>query len=166
MLILPGAPAVSAFRRARLLERLRALDAGLLALQARFVHFVDCSQAPDAAQRAQLARLLDVDPDAVLPEGPQSLLVVPRPGTISPWSSKATDIAAVCGLDFVRRIERGVQHIFEGRVGVDFAVLGAELHDRMTESVLRSSAEAMRPGLPIVCSQGCSWPGMRRLDTE
>ena len=142
MLILPGALAVSAFRRARLLERLRALDAGLLALQARFVHFVDCGHAVDGAQRARLARLLEVDAAATLIESGPALLVVPRPGTISPWSSKATDIARVCGLDFVRRIERGIQYRFEGALTVPLTALGALLHDRMTEAVIDASAAA------------------------
>ena len=99
MLILPGTPAGSAFRRARTLERLQRLDPGVLALQSRYVYFIDCATSPDAAQRGLLARLLGLDVAATLGEEGASLLVVPRPGTISPWSSKATDIAAVCGLD-------------------------------------------------------------------
>ena len=142
MLVLPGMPAGSAFRRARQLERLQRLDAGILALQSRYLHFVDCAAPPDAAQRAQLGRLLGLDAAAELSEQGATLLVVPRPGTVSPWSSKATDIAGVCGLAFVRRIERGIQHRFEGTVSAPLAALGAELHDRMTESVMRSSAEA------------------------
>jgi phosphoribosylformylglycinamidine synthase len=142
VLTLPGAPAGSAFRRARQLERLQRLDAGIVALQSRYVYFVNCAAPPDAAARAQLGRLLGLDAGATLAEDGATLLVVPRPGTISPWSSKATDIAAVCGLDFVRRIERGIQHRFEGRVSAPLAALGAELHDRMTEGVLAASAEA------------------------
>ena len=140
--MLPGAPAASAFRRLRLLDRLRRIDGAVQALHARFVHFVDCRKAPDGAQRALLARLLSVDPAATLNETGPALLVVPRPGTISPWSSKATDIALVCGLDFVRRIERGVQYRFEGTAGAPLAALGTLLHDRMTEAVLESSAAA------------------------
>jgi phosphoribosylformylglycinamidine synthase len=143
VLILPGTPAGSAFRRARQLERLQRLDAGILALQSRYVYFVDCAPPPNAAQRAQLGRLLGLDAGAALAEDGATLLVVPRPGTISPWSSKATDIARVCGLDFVHRIERGVQYWFEGRVSAPLDRLGAELHDRMTEGVLRASAEAI-----------------------
>ena len=142
MLVLPGAPAGSAFRRARQLERLQRLDAGILSLQSRYVYFVDCATPPDAAQRSALGRLLGLDANAKLAEDGATLLVVPRPGTISPWSSKATDIAAVCGLAFVRRIERGIQHRFEGRVSAALTALGAELHDRMTEGVLGASAEA------------------------
>ncbi len=142
MLILPGAPASSAFRRARLLARVQRIDSGALSLQSRYLHFIDCAAPPDAAQRAQLARLLALDAGANYTEVAGSLLVVPRPGTISPWSSKATDIARVCGLDFVRRIERGIRYTFEGALSAPLAALGAPLHDRMTEAVLNSAAAA------------------------
>ena len=142
MLILPGAPAGSAFRRARQLERLQRIDAGVLALHSRHVYFVDCSVAPNASQRSQLLRLLGIAANAPLAESAATMLVVPRPGTISPWSSKATDIASVCGLGFVRRIERGILYHLEGRINVPRTTLGAVLHDRMTESALRNSAEA------------------------
>ncbi len=142
MLILPGAPAGSAFRRARQLERLQRIDSGIVALQSRYVHFVDCAARPNSQQRKQLSRLLSVQDSAPLIEGAGALVVVPRPGTISPWSSKATDIAGVCGLQFVRRIERGIQYRVEGAFNAARGTLGAVLHDRMTESVLLSSAEA------------------------
>ncbi|MBS0388581.1 MAG: phosphoribosylformylglycinamidine synthase, partial [Proteobacteria bacterium] len=141
VLILPGAPAASAFRRVQLLNRLQRIDAGVHGLQSRYVYIADTPAPPDAAQRAQLQRLLSLDGAARLTEGPGTLLVVPRPGTISPWSSKATDIAKVCGLDFVRRIERGIQYRLDGVAGAPAAVLGAALHDRMTEAVLAGVAE-------------------------
>ncbi len=142
MLILPGAPAGSAFRRARLLARLQRIDPGVQGLQARYLYFIDMRSPPDATQRAQLLRLLSLDGTAPFSETAGALLVVPRPGTISPWSSKATDIAWVCGLDFVRRIERGVQYLLEGSSGAPAAALGAPLHDRMTEAVLPGAAQA------------------------
>ncbi len=142
MLILPGEPAGSAFRRARQLERLQRIDPGVQALHSRYVHFVDCSTPPDGQQRSQLQRLLTLEAGAPLSEGAASLLVVPRPGTISPWSSKATDIAWVCGLNFVRRIERGTLYWLEGTISEPRSVLGTVLHDRMTEAVLRATADA------------------------
>jgi len=110
----PGAPASSAFRLARALEQLQRLDPQVTALHARYVHFIDCSREADAAGEAALARLLGVQPGARLQEDHETLLIVPRPGTISPWSSKATDIARVCGLDFIDRIERGIQYDLDG----------------------------------------------------
>jgi phosphoribosylformylglycinamidine synthase len=142
MLVLPGAPAASAFRLARLFERLRRLDPQVQAVRARYLHFIQCNAAPSSAQRADLERLLEVPAGVSLRESAQSLLVVPRPGTISPWSSKATDIARVCGLDFVDRIERGIQYDLDGTLTVPPAALGAVLHDRMTEAVFAGSAGA------------------------
>ena len=71
------------------------------------------------------------------------MLVVPRIGTVSPWSSKATDIAHSCGLTRVRRIERGILYIVVGEV-VDEAALRRALHDRMTESMLDHVGDAAR----------------------
>jgi phosphoribosylformylglycinamidine synthase len=145
MLKLPGSAALSAFRIARLLARLQRLEPAVLAVQARYLHFIDCSGELDARQRARLARLLDDGGEQ--PGGAQAvsgaacvqpLLVVPRPGTISPWSSKATDIAQVCGLSAVRRIERGILYTLELRQALSAercTALAALLHDRMIESV-------------------------------
>ena len=150
MLILPGVPAGSAFRRARQLERLQRIDAGVQALHSRYVHFVDCVTPPDGEQRIQLQQLLTLEAGAPLSEGAASLLVVPRPGTISPWSSKATDIAWVCGLNFVRRIERGTLYWLEGTINAPRTALGAVLHDRMTETVLHATAHDEPPfWLPV-----------------
>ncbi|MDE2220028.1 MAG: phosphoribosylformylglycinamidine synthase [Gammaproteobacteria bacterium] len=142
MLILPGAPAGSAFRRARLLARVQRIDPGIQGLGSRYLHFIDCVAPPDSAQHAQLARLLGLESVAAFAETAGALLVVPRPGTISPWSSKATDIALVCGLQFVRRIERGIEYVFEGGEGAAPVALAAPLHDRMTEAVLTGAAAA------------------------
>ena len=111
MLILPGARALSDFRLGKYLDTLRALEPALRALDARFVHFVGVSRALDPAERGVLHALLEYGPRRTPPdlEG-DLLLVVPRPGTVSPWSSKATDIAHVCGLEAVVRIERGVAY--------------------------------------------------------
>ena len=84
MLILPGAPVGSAFRRARQLERLRTVDSALVAVHARYLYFIDCPTAPDAAQRVRLETLLGLESKAAPFDPDQSLLVVPRPGTISP----------------------------------------------------------------------------------
>ena len=111
MIELPGALAVSDFRIAKLRPALEKLHPGLGGVTARFVHFVDLERNLDADERALLERLLTYGPREPedLPRARGSeLIVVPRFGTISPWSSKATDIARVCGLDAVLRIERGI----------------------------------------------------------
>jgi phosphoribosylformylglycinamidine synthase len=140
MQVIPGAPAWSAFRLERLLARLRDLDPQISALTAQFVHFVDADTL-GAADQLRLSELLTVgaSPPPPLPDSSARLVVVPRPGTISPWSSKASDIAHVCGLLSVRRIERGIVYDLQGPGPLTERARGraaAVLHDRMTEAVL------------------------------
>ncbi|MFI0472350.1 phosphoribosylformylglycinamidine synthase [Halomonas sp. HMF6819] len=146
MLELRGAPALSAFRHDRLLKALRERVPEVTALDAHYVHFIDCAAALDDTARARLAELLaygSFEPQDTI-ENPTRLWVVPRLGTQSPWSTKATDIAHNCGLGSVRRIERGIEY----RVGGERLdeqqreIIAAELHDRMTETVLWDDAEA------------------------
>lgn len=148
MFSLRGAPAHSDARRRRLLLRLRAARPSLQDLEAEFVFFVDTERALDAGERRILELLLhDGEPplersDVVAPD-PLELYAVPRLGTISPWSSKATEIVQNCGLDAVRRVERGTVFRFAGLADVDEALtLGPEIHDRMTESLLTNLDEA------------------------
>jgi phosphoribosylformylglycinamidine synthase len=146
MLQLPGAPAFSSFRIQKLLERIRRDVTGIVGLSAHFVHFVELEQELNAAQREVLHQLL-APLSAPPAETLYSFWVVPRLGTISPWSSKATDIAHNCGLSALRRIERGIRFDLQlqERVVLDAAALEkllALLHDRMTESVLRSAEDA------------------------
>ena len=143
MLEFRGASALSDFRLERLLASLRRSLPSILRVQVHFHHFVDHSRVPAVQELRVLERLLDHDPHAPGATGGQLLLTVPRPGTISPWSSKATDIAHVCGLDFVRRIERGRLWLVEsGSVlaPAEQRTLGAMLHDPMTEAVLTTIA--------------------------
>ncbi len=146
MLILSGAPAASDFRLAKLLSSLRERLGSIDRVDSRYVHFVDVERALDATESEVLESLLRYGPEAPAgsPAG-QLLLVVPRVGTVSPWSSKATDIAHVCGLTAVRRIERGVAYYLDGprRLGdAEWRDVAAALHDRMTEAVLSNPEDA------------------------
>jgi phosphoribosylformylglycinamidine synthase len=144
MLTLRGAPALSAFRLDKLTQKLSDIHPDLTLLHAEYVHFADLRNELTPQRRAILASLLTYGPD--LPRGTtdaladgELLLVVPRPGTISPWSSKATDIAHNCGLDEVERLERGVAWYFSFPADLtpaQGAEVDALVHDRMTESVL------------------------------
>ena len=145
---LRGRDALSAFRRKKLLQA----AAGIPDLQvaAEYWHFIRFNDAPDHSAKQKLERILTYGPATapVLQQG-TLLLVTPRLGTISPWSSKATDIARHCGLPGVERIERGVAW-WCGRAGKPLdagkrALLLPLIHDRMTESVLDSldAAEAL-----------------------
>ncbi len=102
---------------------------------ARFLHFVDCERALDPAEEEILAGLLDYAPAAAEPNSGFSILVVPRLGTISPWSSKATEIIRNCGLTSILRVERGTEYHLQGAEPIPPEQV-ALLHDRMTESIL------------------------------
>ncbi len=117
MFILVGPPAFTPARLARKLERLSSVSPGITAVSARFIHFVDVARPLDDRALPVLGGLLEYGPrlEQVDVAG-REWCVVPRIGTISPWSSKATDIAHNCGLDDVRRIERGIQWSLAGDV--------------------------------------------------
>ncbi|MDY0005875.1 MAG: phosphoribosylformylglycinamidine synthase [Spongiibacteraceae bacterium] len=143
MLILPGSPALSAFRIQKLYDRLSAELPGLRTIGSRYLHFAELSAPLSAAQQAVLEQLLDygprMDPDpASSPASGQLLLVIPRPGTISPWSSKATDIAHNAGLDQVLRLERGIAYYLDAPAlsAAQREAAAAALHDRMVEAVI------------------------------
>ncbi|HOW75052.1 MAG TPA: phosphoribosylformylglycinamidine synthase [Candidatus Competibacteraceae bacterium] len=151
MLRFRGSPALSPFRLEKLLAALRQRVPTVTRIRAEFVHFVEGSlTAPD---REVLERLLQYGPRPVasqqltgsrvaeqgVPSAAPLLLVIPRPGTVSPWSSKATDIAHNCGLKHIRRIERGVAYYLDFERALtdrELADLKPLLHDRMTEAVL------------------------------
>ncbi len=158
-----GASALSAFRVQQLLPQLQAVHDKVNAITARFVHLVATESEPSAALRQQLSALLRYGDPASLDAQGALIVVTPRLGTVSPWASKATDIAHSCGLP-VRRIERVVEY----RISLASALLSrpslsAEqlasmadvLHDRMTESVVLERAQALKlfdtlPAAPMV----------------
>ena len=140
ILEMAGSPALSQFRLDKLTSALRERDGRVRRLGARYQHFVEVRRAPRAGEQAVLERLLAYGPRLEpAPLHGALVLVVPRPGTISPWSSKATDIAHVCGLDLVRRIERCIEYRIEMAGSPEreaLLELAAPLYDRMTETVL------------------------------
>ena len=107
MLILPGSNALSAFRARRLLATLQEIDPAITGVEARYLHFVDGGEGLSQDALTRLSSLLSYGDPYSGNEAGDEYVVVPRFGTISPWSSKATDIAHDCGLDDVRRVERG-----------------------------------------------------------
>ena len=146
---LRGRNALSVFRLQRLLQVVAAAVPGVH-IDAEYWHFVQVAGTLTDAEHRRLERILTYGPGAAeIDESGELLLVVPRIGTLSPWSSKATDIARHCGLDRVERIERGVA--FWVRRGSaarltaqEKAALRPHIHDRMTETVLESFDEAAR----------------------
>ncbi|MET0540471.1 MAG: phosphoribosylformylglycinamidine synthase, partial [Variovorax sp.] len=161
--IFEGGAALSDFRARQLLPKLQALAPKIEAVGARFVHLVVTEAVPTPAERDRLAALLTYGEPYDAPAYGGTLVVTPRLGTVSPWASKATDIAHNCGLP-LRRVERVTQFhfglkssLFGKAATLDDEQLGAVaglLHDRMTESVLpgidgAAALFAELPGQPM-----------------
>jgi phosphoribosylformylglycinamidine synthase len=147
----PGASALSDFRQTRLLETLQRIDANIVGVHGQYLHFVNSATPLTADDSAKIEALMHYGAPFAAPQERGSavtFLVVPRFGTVSPWASKATDIAHHCGLEQVRRIERGVEYTVVLKSGLlggkktlsddAHAAVAAALHDRMTESVAPS----------------------------
>ncbi|MCZ8295020.1 MAG: phosphoribosylformylglycinamidine synthase [Hylemonella sp.] len=145
-----GGSALSPFRIQQLLPRLQGIHDKISGIAARYVHLVASDAEPTAGLKQQLAALLTYgDPYAGPAEGPL-VVVAPRLGTVSPWASKATDIAHNCGLA-VHRVERVVEYRLTLKSGLlgknaltteQLGQVAALLHDRMTESAVATREEA------------------------
>ncbi|MDR1310559.1 MAG: phosphoribosylformylglycinamidine synthase [Burkholderiaceae bacterium] len=150
MHIVPGPSALSAFRARNLLSRLQAVDAGITGIDGRFLHFVHSSAPLSDGHIRCLSALLDYGTPYAGEENGKEVVVVPRPGTISPWSSKATDIIHNCGVTGVSRVERGTAYYLHHREGLQvwreplLASCLPLLHDRMTETVFLERQSAHR----------------------
>jgi len=146
-----GGNAISAFRVQQLQSELEAIHPRITGVAAHFVHLVASHEPLSDAQIDRFAALLTYGDPYEGPNDGTVLIVTPRLGTISPWASKATDIARNCGLDVVR-----VERVTEYRISLKSGLLGGKaeltqeqlgqiaalLHDRMTESVVATRAEA------------------------
>lgn len=169
LLHFPGTSVLSSFRRDRLLAKFADLDLPVADITAHFEHYVRLSDTLAPKQHALLSRLLTYG------DGPESasaatagnnalvLRVFPRLGTVSPWASKATDIAHNCGLPEVQRIERGIRYTIvptrrllgSAALSTDqLAMVAALLHDRMTQTVVDQDFDGQplfqaRTGKPI-----------------
>ena len=152
----PGSAALSSFRIEKIRQEAARLGVSVGELTARYWHFLELEGELDAAAEQQLARTLDYGPPADRPAANEvQLVVTPRPGTISPWSSKATDILRNSGISVLRRIERGVAYrvcdpqsaVLSGQA---LAAVLPLLHDRMTETVMDTldGAEALFQHVP------------------
>ncbi|SAL78674.1 phosphoribosylformylglycinamidine synthase [Caballeronia arvi] len=152
----PGASALSDFRQTRLLEKLARIDANIVGVRGQFLHFVNATEPLTDDDTSRIDALMHYG--APFEESKErghveTFMVVPRFGTISPWASKATDIAHHCGLGKVRRIERGVEYSVVMKSGFlggkkalsdeARAAVAEALHDRMTESVAASRDSAL-----------------------
>ncbi len=142
MLILRGAPAFSDFRKSKLLSALKQQVSAISSVYVEYMHLVELQEAQSASDQAKLEAILQYGPN-VAKEDPagQMLFVTPREGTISPWSSKATDIAKNCGLGQITRLERGAAVYIHAEQPLSEQELNSILpliHDRMVEQVFGS----------------------------
>ncbi|HKU71553.1 MAG TPA: phosphoribosylformylglycinamidine synthase, partial [Burkholderiales bacterium] len=147
---LRGRNALSAFRANKLSQSVTSAVSRVGSVQAEFWHFAQVSRALSKDESARFERVLTYGPGAEKVDAQGDLfLAVPRLGTISPWSSKATEIARQCGLEAVERVERGTAYWVKTRDGkaltaAEREALAPLLHDRMTETVLGSLDDATR----------------------
>ncbi|MGZ6005295.1 MAG: phosphoribosylformylglycinamidine synthase [Candidatus Saccharimonadales bacterium] len=133
-----GISALSEFRKAKLLARLQAINENITGVDAEYVHIVDIKVELSQEDEKQLIELLTYGAPFTGKSEGRLCLVVPRPGTISPWSSKATDIVHNSGIVQVNRVERGIAYYLQGGDVHRTSDIHALLHDRMTETVLDS----------------------------
>jgi phosphoribosylformylglycinamidine synthase len=145
MLQIRGGSALSPFRQSKLLRKLTESVPSVRGVYAEYRHFVNCDCALSDNDTTRLHALLQYAETGIDSPVGSLCLVTPRPGTISPWSSKATDIAHNCGLAAIDRIERGIAYYIEAKPALTDAQLQTLyplLHDRMTEVVMRDFNEA------------------------
>ena len=150
MLSLRGSAALSPFRLDKILAALKTAVPRINHLYAEFWHFAWADDELTTAQQETLKKILTYGPKMAeeTPSG-ELFLVIPRPGTISPWSSRATDIASHCGLEGMKRLERGVAYYVATADGstlteAEKQTLKPLIHDRMTEAVFGSLQDAER----------------------
>ena len=148
MQMLWGNPAHSEYRLNQMLTSMSAVTA-VQGLSTRFVYFIEASQPLTSEERSHLMTLLNGCEMDIQLERMPDCVVTPRIGTLSPWSSKATDIMHTCGIAHIQRIERGIAYFFEGLPSENSdKVLDKILpliHDRMMEQVIfqPEAAEAL-----------------------
>ncbi len=140
MLYLEGESAFTSFRLNKLLNTLQSVVSSVRSIEARYVFFVNLTDELDDGARQKLCELLGDARTTVLStvQNENSFWVVPRLGTLSPWSSKATDILHTCGLTAVARVERGIFYTVQGEHAVqwDRSVVSGVFYDPLIESVL------------------------------
>jgi phosphoribosylformylglycinamidine synthase len=147
MLQLYGQPALSSFRLKRLLALLRKAVTEVISIDADNFYFVALNRPLTVEEIRSLEHLLEAKCNLPTGKTEENLwIVAPRPGTISPWSSKATDIAHLCGLQAIKRLERGVGYRFQMRnsgslSAAERKILAPLIHDRMTEKMFEHSDE-------------------------
>ena len=139
-----GTTALSAFRQKQLLQRIRARSPEVDDITVQWVYLLDVDGELPQDQEIECRQILGAE-SSLGQIHPDAIVVVPRLGTISPWSSKATDILRVCENTRVRRVERGrLIQAYQGEKTLDTSAFSADLHDAMTETVLTLQSDFPR----------------------
>ena len=148
--ILRGSSALSDYKLDKLVLALRQAQVEVGGISTAYVHLIDCKETLTDSQKEVLGKILTYGPvDSAHEDQGELFLVVPRIGTISPWATKATDIAHNCGLTQIHRIERGIAYYIKPVSGSSFTqqerqTIAALIHDRMVQVVLNSFDDAIR----------------------
>lgn len=138
MLVIEGGGAISEFRSQNLLRQINQITPKVTSFKSKYLHFVQVTEPLKRGERNRLEALLTYLPSSATNKSQSLIVVIPRLGTISPWSSKATDIAHNCGLHKVERIERGILYQLDSLQECSESEeesIANILHDRMTETV-------------------------------
>ncbi len=135
MQIYKGSSALSQFRADKLLKRVQKINPKISGIEAEYVHFIELKGKLSEVDHEYLDDLLTYCSEFKGSRKGTLFLVAPRPGTISVWSSNATDIANNAGLTTIKRLERGVAYYVQGASQTDGSAISAVLHDRMQETV-------------------------------
>ncbi len=145
MLKITGSTALSDFRQQSLLQQFKKIHTEISAIHCQYVHFIESEQALGQSQITRLENLLSYGHQMQSPNvSGQYLLVIPRPGSITPWSSKATEIIHRCGMTEVKRIERGIEYYLELKGSLSQEQqnqINDLIHDRMTQTVVYTDDE-------------------------
>ena len=138
-----GIQALRKFKVNTLNERIKRLIPGLEIIGTEYIHFIETDKDLSQSNKKTLHKLLNYSPEVNLEDSKYTITVAPRIGTISPWSSKASDICKLCGLSVISRIERGINYHLNRTINANELVTLLELvMDKMTESHLQSLSDS------------------------
>ena len=138
-----GIQALRKFKVNTLNERIKRLIPGLELIGTEYIHFIETDKDLSQSNKKTLHKLLNYSPEVDLENSKHTITVAPRIGTISPWSSKASEICKLCGLSVISRIERGINYHLNRTINANELVTLLELvMDKMTESHLQSLSDS------------------------
>ena len=138
-----GTQALRNFKVRDLNEKINSEFTNINLLSSEYIHFIETNNKLSNKNQLTLDKLLNYSPALDTSNSLQKIIVIPRIGTISPWSSKATDIFKLCSLHEIRRIERGIIYHFSRKIKTEeLEAILSYVMDRMTESHLKDISDS------------------------